>query len=169
MGYRVKHVIETDVDGLWRAFFDESLVRAMLRDLGDPADFKIVEQHEDAQGMQHRRIECWSKVELPGFVTKFFGDGSYTEIGCYDSVRKKYSARCMPKHGAEKIGTAFEITASPVGDGSRCERIIDVENTVKVFGLGAMISSVLERTQRATHDHSAKFLNEWLRQQRAAE
>ena len=168
MVYCVKHVIETDVDSLWRVFFDESVVRAMLRDLGDPADFKIVEQHTDAQGLQHRRIECWSKVELPGFVTKLFGDGSYTEFGCYDAGRRRYSARCVPKHGADKMGTTFEITAVPVGDGSHCERIIEVENTVKVFGIGGMISGVLERTQRASHDHSAQFLNEWLRGQRAA-
>ena len=163
MGFSVSHVIETDVDSLWRLFFDETVVRALLRDLGDPADFKIVEQHVDEQGLQHRRIECWSKVELPSIVTKFFGDGSYTELGCYDSVRKKYSARCIPKHGADKVGTSFEITASPVADGRHCSRTIKVENTVKVFGIGGMITSMLERTQRAGHEHSAKFLNEWIR------
>lgn len=166
MRYSVSHVIETNVDELWRLFFDESLARAMLRDLGDPADFKIVEEHVDAQGLTHRRIECWSKVELPGFVTKLFGDGSYTEVGCWDAVNRKYSARCIPRHGSEKVGTQFEITASPLQDGKHCQRTITTQNTVKVFGIGGMIASMLERTQRAGHDHSAKFLNDWLRAQR---
>jgi len=166
MGYSVTHRIETDVDTLWQLFFDERVVRAMLEQLGNPADYKIVEQRVDDQGLQHRTIECWSKVQLPSLITKVFGDGSYTEYGCYDSVAKKYTARCVPKQNGDKVGTKFEITASPIGDGSHCERKVTVENTVNVFGLGSVISSLLERGQRASHDQSAKFLNEWLRSQR---
>ena len=62
MGYSVRHVIDTDVDELWRLFFDVELARAMLRELGNHASFEITEERVDETGLQHRRIECRSHV-----------------------------------------------------------------------------------------------------------
>jgi Protein of unknown function (DUF2505) len=162
MSYTVSHTIDTDVDGLWQLFFDQAVARAMIKELGDVGNFEVVEERVDERGLKHRRIECWSNVELPGFVKKLVGDGAYTEIGCFDTELKKYTAQCVPKHGADKFKTSFEVTALPLGDGKRCERQITTENTVKLFGLGGMIESLLERTQREAHAHSAKFLNDWI-------
>jgi hypothetical protein len=163
MSYTVSHTIDTDVDSLWRLFFDQELARAMLREFGNVGNFEIVEERVDERGLRHRRIECWSNVEIPAFAKKLVGDGAYTEIGCFDNVLKKYTAQCVPKHGADKFKTSFEITARPLGDGTRCERQITTENTVKVFGIGGMIESMLERTQREAHAQSAKFINGWIR------
>jgi hypothetical protein len=168
MGYSVRHVIDTDVDELWRLFFDVELARAMLRELGDHASFEILEERVDETGLQHRRIECRSNVELPDFLKKLVGDGSYTEVGCFDTVQRKYSAYCVPKVGAEKFKSSFEITARPIEDGKRCERLIVVENSIKLFGLGAMLERMLEQTQREGHEQSAKFMNKWIQAQRAA-
>ena len=162
MGYSVSHVIDTDVDELWRLFFDVELARAMLRELGNHGSFEIVEERVDETGLQHRRIECRSNVELPDFLKKLVGDGSYTEVGRFDTQAKTYAAQCIPKLNAEKFGTSFEISALALGDG-RCARQIVTENTIKVFGIGGMIARVLEHTQRASHDESAKYLNDWLR------
>jgi Protein of unknown function (DUF2505) len=163
MSYTVSHTINTDVDGLWRLFFDQEVARAMIKEFGNVGNFEVVEERVDELGLKHRRIECWSNVELPSFAKKLVGDGAYTEIGCFDAERKKYTAQCVPKHGADKFKTSFEVTALPLGDGSTCERQITTENTVKLFGLGGMIESLLERTQREAHAQSAKFLNDWIR------
>ena len=163
MGYSVTHVIDTDVDNLWRLFFDVELAYAMLKEFRVPSSFEIVEEREDEQGRLHRRIECFSHVELPGFVTKLVGDGSYTEIGCFDRTVKKYSAQCIPKRGADKFSSSFEVTALPIDGGTRCERHIVTENVVKVFGIGGMLQGMLERTQREAHEQSASFINTWLR------
>jgi hypothetical protein len=163
MGYSVTHVIDTDVDNLWRLLLDVELADTMLKSFGVPGSYEIVEEREDEQGRLHRRVECNSLVELPGFVTKLVGDGSYTEIGCFDRTFKKYSAQCIPKRGADKVLTSYEITARPLDDGTRCERLIVTENVVKVFGIGGLIQSMLERTQRDAHEQSATFINSWLR------
>lgn len=163
MAYTVRHIIETNVDHFWELFFDLALARAMLREFGDVGDFEILEQREDPDGILHRRIECRAKVDLPEWIKKLVGDGTYTEIGRYDRRLKKYNAELVPKHNADKFGTRFEITTEALAGGQRCERVVAVENKVKVFGIGGTITSFLERTQRDGHSKGAAFLNAWIR------
>jgi hypothetical protein len=162
MSYTVRHEIETHIDAFWRIVFDQEIARTMLQGMGNPGGFRVLEERLDEHGVLHRRVDWWSNVELPGFAKKLVGDGSYTEVGRFDTQAKKYAAQCIPKLNAEKFGTSFEISVLALGDG-RCERQIVTENTIKVFGIGAMIARVLEHTQRASHDESAKYLNDWLR------
>jgi hypothetical protein len=162
MSYTVRHEIEANVDVFWRIALDQEIALSMLKELGNPGGFRVLEERLDEQGVLHRRVDWWSNVELPGFAKKLVGDGSYTEVGRFDARAAKYTAQCIPKLNADKFGTSFEISALPLADG-RCERLITTENTIKVFGIGGMIARGLEHTQRASHDQSAKFLNAWLR------
>jgi hypothetical protein len=163
MSYTVKHIIDTDVEGFWRMFFDVEVARAMLREFGNPGSFEILEERTDDQGLLHRRIECRSNVDLPSLAKKLVGDGTYTEVGCFDSKQKRYSAECIPKVNADKFRTSFEVVVHPIDDGRRVERHITTHNTVKVFGIGGMVEGLLERGQRDAHEQSAKFANKWLK------
>jgi Protein of unknown function (DUF2505) len=167
MSYTVKHIIDTDVEGFWRMFFDVEVARAMLREFGSPGTFEILEERTDEQGLLHRRIECRSNVELPSLAKKLVGDGTYTEVGCFDGngELKRYSAECIPKVNADKFKTSFEVVAHPIDGGKRVERHITTSNTVKVFGIGGMVEGLLERGQREAHEQSAKFANKWLQTQ----
>jgi len=164
VGYTVRHTIDTDVDGFWKLFLDMGVARAMWTDLGSPGSFEVVEERVSEQGSIHWTIDYAAEIELPNFVKKLVGDGSYSEVGVFDNAQKVYSARCVPKVNADKFCTTFEITAQPLGDGSRCERVIAVENKVKVFGVGGLIESYLERSQREAHTKVADFLNRWIHQ-----
>ncbi|MEY4581452.1 MAG: hypothetical protein RL701_6155 [Pseudomonadota bacterium] len=161
MGYAVRHIVNTDVDTFWRVYFDLEFARAVVKEFGNMGDFKIIDDHVDEQGVRHRRIEVWSNVELPAFAQKLIGNGAYTEIGQWDSKLKKYTAECVPQLNADKFSSRFEISAHPLPE-SRCEREIHMENTIKMFGIGGMVTSVLECVQRDTHAKSALFLNAWL-------
>jgi hypothetical protein len=163
MSYKVTHKIETNVDGFWNAFFDPELSQALMDDLKEYAGFEILEERKDDQGNVHRRIHCWTKIEIPAIAQKLVGDGKYTEVGFFDNAKKRYKAQYLPNMNSDKIHTDVEIYAQPLGDGKHCERVIQVVNTVKVFGIGSMLASLLERTQREAHTHSADFTNNWLR------
>jgi hypothetical protein len=163
MPYTVRHTIETDVATLWQLFFDQELARAMIREFGNAGSFEVLEERTDDQGRLHRRIEVKSNVQLPGFIAKFVGDGGYTEVGTFDRALGKYAAECIPSLGADKFKTKFEVTAHPIGDGTRCERQITCENAVKVFGIGGMLEGLMEKVQREAHEQSAGFINNWLR------
>jgi hypothetical protein len=164
MAYTVTHKIETDVDGFWKAFFDPELGSAIADDLKDYATFEVVEDRRDEQGNVHRRIQCATKFEIPAIAQKLVGDGKYAEVGVFDSATKRYKGQYIPNQNSEKIHTNFQIYARPLGDGKHCERVIESDNIVKVFGIGGILSSLMERTQREGHDHSAEFTNKWLRQ-----
>jgi hypothetical protein len=161
--YTVTHKIETDVDSFWNAFLDPQLVRALMDDLKEYAGYEVVEERRDESGNFHRRLQCWTKLEIPAIAQKFVGDGKYAEVGVFDNAKKRYKAQYLPNQNSDKIRTDFEIYARPIGDGTHCERVIEVDNTVKIFGIGGMLASLLERTQREVHQHSADFTNHWLR------
>jgi hypothetical protein len=163
MAFTVTHTIETDVDGFWNAFLDPELGRALADDLKEYAGFEVIEERRDAQGNYHRRIQCWTKFEIPSIAQKFVGDGKYAEVGFFDNVTKRYKAQYLPNMNSDKIRTDYVLYARPLGDGKHCERVIEMENTVKIFGIGGMLANMLERTQREAHDHSAEFTNKWLR------
>jgi hypothetical protein len=167
MGYTVTHKIETDVDGFWNAFLDPELGQAMADDLKEYAGFEVVEERRDEHGNVHRRINCWTKFEIPAIAQKLVGDGKYAEIGTFDNAAKRYKAQHLPNMNPDKIRTDFVIYARPIGDGKHCERVIEVNNTVNVFGIGGILASIMEKTQREVHTHSADFTNKWLRERGA--
>lgn len=166
MSYTVSHIIDTDVDGFWQLFFDLDLARAMLQEFGNMGSFEVVEERVDGDGLRHRTVECRSNVELPDFIKNLVGDGTYTEVGCFDSKQKTYRAQCVPKVGASRFKSSFQVTVRPVDDGKRCERQTLVDNSIKMFGLGGMLEQALERAQRDAHEQSAKFINKWLETRR---
>jgi hypothetical protein len=161
--YTVRHIIDTDIDTFWKLTFDQSLARIMLKKLGNQGDFRVLEERTEGQ-LTHRRIDWISHVELPSFVQKFVGDGSYFEVGTFDAAAKRYTGDCIPKLSSEKFLSHFVITVEPIEGGKRCARVITTENTIKVFGVGGMIAKLLEHGQRESHDASAKFLNGWLQE-----
>lgn len=163
MGYTVRHIVNTNVDTFWQLHFDQELARTMIREFGDAGDFEVVEDWVDDHGIRHRRVEVWSKVEMPAFVKKLIGDGSYTEIGRWDAQNKRYSAECIPKVNAEKFRTSYAIIAHPGASHQHCEREIITENTVNIRGIRGMIEGMLEKAQRESHARSAQFINDWIR------
>lgn len=166
MTHTVRHTIHTDPATFWRLTFDEVVARALMASLGNAGDFKIAEDRTESSGLRHRRVEVWTKTQVPPLVKKFVGDGSYVETGTFDPKIQRYAAECIPLVNGDKFRTRYEITteASPAGGG--CTRIITTENTVRVLGLGAIIVGKLEAAQLKSHDHSAAFLNDWIQGQR---
>jgi Protein of unknown function (DUF2505) len=163
--YTIKHTIETDLDTFWnRLFFDADFNRALFEGLGFTS-YQVLEDSRDADGTVRRRIECTPKIELPAPARKIFGDSAgYTEIGRFDPAQRKYFVQVEPKAkvAADKINTTSEIWAEPRGD-KRCERVVQVDTTVKVFGLGTLIEGFIEQQTRDQYAKAAEFTNQWIR------
>jgi len=162
--YTIKHTIETDVDSFWsRLFFDTEFNRALFQDFLGFTTYRVLEEHTDPDGAIQRRVECAPKVELPAPVRKIFGDGvGYVEVGRYDPKLKKYFVEVVPKVGGDKVKTTTEIWTEALGD-KRCERVVTVDSTVKVFGLGTFIEGFIEQQTRDLYARAADFTNRWIR------
>ena len=57
--------------------------------------------------------------------------------------------------------TRVVMWVEPRGD-KRVERFVDVDNTVKIFGLGKILEAFLEKEMRKSYDSAAEFTNKWI-------
>jgi hypothetical protein len=133
----------------------ETCIRVLARD--------VLEQTTDENGVVHQRLRFRPTLEIPAPIRKLIGDGSYTESGRFDPNEAKYVAEWRPDLGSDRFETRMEVWTEPVGD-RRCERIMVLDNTVKLFGLGSMIERMLEEPQRKTMTQVADFNNRWIRE-----
>ena len=165
MRYTIKNLIETDVDTFWnKVFFDADFNRGLFVDCLGFTTYNVLEDRKEADGSVHKRVECVPKVELPAAARKIFGQGmGYTEVGHFDPKTRKYSVDVLPNVAADKIKTKSEIWVEARGD-KRCERIVTVDNTVKVFGLGTVLEGFIEQQTRDSYNRGAEFTNRFIKE-----
>lgn len=171
MRYTIKHLIDTDIDTFWnKVFFDPEFNRALFIEALGFTTYNVLEDKRDADGTIHRRIECVPKVELPAAARKIFGHSAgYTEIGTFDPKTRKYTVDVIANMAADKIKTKSEIWVEPratpgtLGD-KRVERVVTVDNTVKVFGLGTLLEGFIEQQTRDSYNRGADFTNRWIKE-----
>ena len=166
MRYTIKHTIETDIDTFWnKVFFEPEFNRRLFTEHLGFTSYQVLEDRTDPDGVRHRRVECVPKVELPAPARKVFGDNlGFVEVGRYDPAVKRYYVQVLPKTGGDKIKTATEIWVEPTGD-KRCERIVSVDNSVKIFGIGTLIEGFIEQQTRDSYAKGAEYTNRFIREQ----
>jgi len=163
MRYRISHPMNTDADTYWnKIFFDKEYNDKLFKDHLRFSKFNILELRKDPDGTVHKRVDCNPGVELPGAIKKVLGDLSgYLEEGVFDPMAKRYRARITPGAAADKIRTHIEIFVASSGSG-RSERVVEVDNEVKIFGVGKLAEKFLEQQLRTTYGAAAEFTNCWI-------
>jgi hypothetical protein len=164
--YTIKHTIETDTDTFWnKVFFEPEFNRHLfIEHLGFTA-YEVLEDRTDPNGVRHRRVDCVPKVELPAAARKVIGDNlGFVEVGRYDPAVKRYYVQVLPKTGGDKIKTTTEIWTEPLGD-KRIERIVSVDSSVKIFGIGTLIEGFIEQQTRDSYARGAEYTNRFIREQ----
>lgn len=165
MRYTIKHTIETDIDTFWgKVFLDAEFNRTLFLDFLGFTTYRVLEERTEPNGVIHRRVECVPKVELPAAARKLFGDNvGFTEVGTFDPATKRYHVDVLPNFGGDKIKTTTDIWTEPLSE-KRCERVVSVDTTVKVFGLGTLLEGVIEQQTRDSYARGAEFTNRWIRE-----
>jgi hypothetical protein len=160
--YTIKHTFNTDADTFWnKIFFDSGYNDALFKD-HLKFSYRVLELTHNPDGSVRRRVECAPPIELPSAAKKIFGDStSYVEDGRFDPATKRFSVEVQPRVGADKIHTRVVMWVEPRGD-KRVERMVDVDSSVKVFGVGKILEAFLEKQMRASYDSSADFTNKWI-------
>jgi hypothetical protein len=163
--YTIKHTIETDIDTFWnKVFFEPEFNRRLFTEHLRFTSYEVLEDRTEPNGVRHRRVECVPKVELPAPARKVFGDNlGFIEVGRYDPAVKRYYVQVLPKTGGDKIKTTTEIWLEPTGD-KRCERIVSVDNSVKIFGIGTLIEGFIEQQTRDSYAKGAEYTNRYIQE-----
>ncbi|XXT16873.1 DUF2505 domain-containing protein [Sorangium sp. So ce429] len=159
--FTVTHEINAGEETFWATFFDRSFNEKVYREvLGFPA-FEILEQNEnDAQ--LTRKVRGTPKMELPGPVAKLIGPGfSYIEEGRFDKKSKIWSWKTIPSSLADKIRNEGVLRVEPAGS-DKIRRIVQIDIEAKIFGVGGLIESSVEKQLRQAWDDSAVFTNKHL-------
>lgn len=163
MKYRIVHTINTDADTFWnRIFFEDDFNQALFRDHLKFRVSKVMRFDKDSDGTIHRTLECEPNVELPAVARKVIGDAArYVEHGTYDPSTRRYVAEVVPASAADKIKSHVELWVEARGE-KQCERMVDVTNDVKIFGIGGVLEKFIEQQTRKTYDEAAEFTNRWI-------
>lgn len=100
----------------------------------------------DKDDRQWRQVaEVVDKIDAPGAIRKVFGETTTVEetsiwtVGT-DTIKVSYKPDKMPN----KITMQGEFRVTPHGDGS-CKVIMDLEITVKIFGIGGMMEKLIAK------------------------
>jgi hypothetical protein len=159
--FTLSHEIHCDEATFWKVFFSKGFNEALFREfLGFP-HYEIVEQKETDDAIV-RRVKVTPKMEAPGAVQKALGSSfSYLEEGTLDKTTKVYRWKSTPSTLAEKVTTEGTVRAEPGGAGN-VRRLCDFRYEARIFGIGGLLESALEKSLKNGWDRSAGFFNQWL-------
>jgi len=161
--YTIRHIFNTSEDTFWdKVFFDTEYNETLFRKHLGFQQYQLLALDTRPDGSVERKVLGVPNVEIPAAARKFLGDtAGYTELGRFDPKTKRFTADVIPKVGADTIKTKVTMWVEPRGE-RRIARLCEVDNTVKVFGLGKMLEGFIEKQTRASYDAAAEFTNRWL-------
>lgn len=161
--FTLVHEIATDVDGFWQAFFDKDYNVALYSEGLHFPKYEVLSFEETDKEIR-RKVRVTPKLDVPGPIAKLLGDGfAYMEEGTFDRAAKIWRWQNVP---SDKLLTKGTIRAEAAGEG-KCRRIGDFTVEGKIFGLGGMLESTLEKNLRNGWDKSASFLSAWAAKKKA--
>jgi hypothetical protein len=160
--FTLSHEIHCDEETFWKAFFDKDFNASLYKDgLGFP-EYTLLDLKETADEIV-RRAKVTPKMDAPAPVAKVLGSSfSYIEEGTFDRAAKVYRWKSIPSQMADKVKTDGEVRAEPAGDG-KVRRISSFRYEAKIFAIGGLVESSLEKSLRSGWDKSAVYMNEWLK------
>jgi hypothetical protein len=139
----------------WKVFFDEAYTRALYLEELKFKELTVLERTDTS-----RKVRVVPQVNLPGVLQKLVGDSfAYDEEGTFDRGRNLWTWRMIPRK--EIVSTRGSVRVEPIGDG-QSRRTDEVVIEGKVFGVGGLIESTVEKEVRASAQKELDFLTRWL-------
>lgn len=144
------------VEKFWQVFFDPAYSKALYLDELKFKDFKVLESSDSA-----RKLRIVPRVNLPGPIANLLGDSfAYEEHGTLDRARGLWTWKMVPG-GKALLTTAGTIRVVADGEG-KCRRTDEVTVEGKVFGLGGILESTVEKELHSTWPKETAFFKRWL-------
>ena len=152
-------------DVFWRVYLDPEYLRALH--VGELAckRFDVVESTPTS-----RKLRVVPKMSVPGPVEALIGESFvYEDHGTLDRARNEWTWRMVqPKDLDPKakprndvLTTCGAVRVEPVSEG-KCRRTDEVAIEAKIFGLGGVIESAVEKELRAARAKEFAFLTRWI-------
>lgn len=157
----VVHEIQCDLETFWKTFLEKDFNTKLYSEVLGFPDWRILEQTEDDQQIV-RKVSGSPKMDVPGPVAKLIGPGfRYTEEGKLDKAKWIFRWKLQPSTLADKLFTSGTVRAERIGD-TKTRRIAEMTVEAKIFGLGGLIESTMEKQLRQGWDRSGAYMNKYL-------
>jgi hypothetical protein len=152
-------------DSLWPSFFDESYLRTLYLDELQYRALAVLEISDTS-----RKLRIVPKMKLPAPVAKLIGESFvYEEHGTLDRPRNEWTWRMVqpanldPRRKPRKDAVAMHGTIRIEASGeAHCRRTDSFSVEAKVFGLGGLIESSIEKELQSARAKEYAFLARWL-------
>jgi hypothetical protein len=158
-------VLPCTPETFWAAFLDESYLRALYLEELESRAFAVLEI-----GDASRKLRIVPKMKLPAPVAKLIGESfAYEDHGMLDRTRGEWTWRMVqpvnldPKSKPRKDVVTMHgiVRVEPAGNG-HCRRTDDFCIEAKIFGLGSLIESSIEKELQSARAKEYAFLARWL-------
>lgn len=151
-------------EDFWKLFFDAEYQKAFYLDELKFKDFVVIENNGTS-----RKIRVSPRVNLPGPLASLVGDSfAYEEHGTLDRARGLWTWKMVKPAGSSgKDMVSTSGTIKVVDDGAnQSKRTDDMQIEGKIFGIGGMIESTIEKEVRASAAKEMAFLKRWVAQRK---
>jgi hypothetical protein len=154
-------------DIIWASFLNESYLRALYLDELESRAFAVLDIGEAS-----RKLRIVPKMKLPAPVAKLIGDSfAYEEHGTLEPAANEWTWRMVqpanidPKSKPRKDAVTMRGTVhvEPSGEG-HCRRTDRFTVEAKIFGLGGLIESSIEKELQNARAKEYAFLARWVEQ-----
>lgn len=155
-------------DTVWASFLNEPYLRTLYLDELDSHAFEVLEIGESS-----RKLRIVPKMKLPAPVAKLIGESfAYEEHGTLDRTTNEWTWRMVqpanldPKSKPRKDAVTMHGTVRiDPSDQGHCRRTDRFSVEAKLFGLGGLIESSIEKELQRGRATEYAFLTRWLEQQ----
>lgn len=161
--FTIRNTFETDVDTYWnRIFFEPEYNRRLYLEALGFKGFELIELTGDPGEKRTRKMKTEPAADAPAVVRKLIGESLvYTETGTFDPATRIWSYQIVPNKLSEKVYIGGRLYAEPRGE-KRCERVAEIEVTVKVFAVGGAVEKFIESTTRDSYVKAGAFTNRFI-------
>jgi len=157
----LSHEIHCSPAVFWKLYFDPEFTAALLREAIKVDDFKILKYEENEREIV--RISTGRpRINAPAAVQKIIGDNfSYTETGRLDRAAQLWHWNIALSTFTEKTRNEGTMRVESIGH-NRIRRTGDAIVEAKIFGMGGMMESGMEKQMHEGWTAGAEFTNRWI-------
>ena len=155
------HEINCSPAVFWKLFFDPAFTAALVREAIKVDDIKIL-KFEETEREIHRVTTGRPKINAPAAIQKVIGDNfSYTETGRFDRATQIWHWKIALSTFTDKTRNEGTFRLEPLGP-DRVRRIGEAVVEAKIFGMGGMMESGMEKQMHEGWAAGAAFTNRWI-------
>lgn len=160
----LRHTFEIGEDAFWRdIFFNQEFLERMYKEALGCASVAFLEDSGETPDGRTRRFTFTQKLDAPAPVRKLFGETTtMEERGRFDPRTKRWRFSMIPDRMPDKVQVSGEQWLEPVGEG-KVERVVDLEFSVNVFGIRALIERFMASTTAESFAKQVDFTREYIR------